>query len=218
MDQNDLKKQVAAAALSHVKYDAIVGVGTGSTVNFFIEMLATIKGKIEGAVASSAASEKLLKHYGIPVFDLNSVNSVPVYIDGADEVNHHKQMIKGGGAALTREKIIAASSEKFICIVDQSKVVDVLGKFPLPVEVIPMARGYAARELLKLDCDPEYREGVITDNGNIILDLRGLKLLDPINMESTINNITGVVTNGIFAMRPADAVLIANQSGVIQSM
>lgn len=214
MDQNDLKKQAAAAALAHVKYDAIVGVGTGSTVNFFIEMLSTIKGKIEGAVASSMASEKLLKHYGIPVFDLNSVSSVPIYIDGADEVNPHKQMIKGGGAALTREKIIAASSEKFICIVDQSKVVDVLGEFPLPVEVIPMARGYVARELLKLDCDPEYREGVVTDNGNIILDVRGLTLLDPIKTESAINNITGVVTNGIFARRPADIVIVAKSSGI----
>ena len=214
MDQTELKKQVAAAALSYVEYDAIVGVGTGSTVNFFIEMLSEIKHKIAGAVASSIASEKLLKQYGIPVFDLNSVDNVPVYIDGADEVNHHKQMIKGGGAALTREKILAASSKKFICIVDESKVVDVLGKFPLPIEVIPMARGYVARELLKLDCDPHYREGVITDNGNIILDARGLKLVDPIAIECTINNITGVVSNGIFARRPADVVLISQDAGI----
>lgn len=214
MTQDDLKRQVAKAALEYVEYDSIVGVGTGSTVNFFIEMLANIKGKIEGAVSSSAASEKLLKRMGIPVFDLNSVKNVPVYIDGADEVNQHRQMIKGGGAALTREKIVAASSDKFICIVDQSKVVDVLGKFPLPIEVIPMARGYVARELLKLDCDPEYREGVVTDNGNIILDVHGLSLLDPIKLEQQINNITGVVTNGIFAKRPADVVLVSGESGI----
>ena len=216
MNQNDLKQQVAQAALNFIEYDSVVSVGTGSTVNYFIEALATIKGKIQGAVASSLATERLLKQYGIPVFDLNSVDSVPVYIDGADEVNQYKQMIKGGGAALTREKILAASSKKFVCIVDQSKVVDVLGKFPLPIEVIPMARGYVARELLKLDCDPIYRENVITDNGNIILDAHGFQLVDPIKMESLINNITGVVMNGIFARRPADVVLISNAAGVKQ--
>ncbi len=215
MNQNNLKKQAAEKALDYIEYDAIVGVGTGSTVNFFIEMLADIKGKIEGAVSSSAASEHLLKQYGIPVYDLNSVNSVPVYIDGADEVNQHKQMIKGGGGALTREKIIAAVSKKFICIVDQSKVVDVLGKFPLPVEVIPMARGYVARQLVKLNCDPIYREGFTTDNGNIILDIHGLTLTDPTTLEEKINNITGVVSNGIFARRPADVVLVANETSTL---
>lgn len=214
MSNDALKQQVAEAALEYVVYDTVIGVGTGSTVNCFIPLLAKIKHKIEGAVSSSAATEKLLKQYGIPVFDLNSVNRVSVYIDGADEVNHHRQMIKGGGAALTREKIVAASSEKFVCIVDQSKVVDVLGKFPLPIEVIPMARGYVARQLLKMDCDPSYREGVITDNGNIILDAHGLSLLDPVKSESEINNITGVVTNGIFARRPADIVLVASANGV----
>ncbi|MBX9705260.1 MAG: ribose-5-phosphate isomerase RpiA [Gammaproteobacteria bacterium] len=214
MSNETLKQQVAAAALEYVVYDTIIGVGTGSTVNYFIPLLAKIKHKIEGAVSSSAATEKLLKQHGIPVFDLNTVDRVSVYIDGADEVNHHRQMIKGGGAALTREKIVAASSEKFICIVDQSKVVDVLGKFPLPIEVIPMARGYVARQLLKMDCDPNYREGVITDNGNIILDAHGLSLLDPVKSESEINNITGVVTNGIFARRPADVVLVANTRGI----
>lgn len=214
MNQNDLKKQVARAALHHIEYNAIVGVGTGSTVNFFIELLAEIKGKIEGAVSSSQASEKLLKHYGIPVYDLNAVDNVAVYVDGADEVNKYRQMIKGGGGALTREKILAASSEKFVCIVDQSKVVDVLGNFPLPVEVIPMARGYVAREILKLDADPIYREGVITDNGNIILDVHGFQLTDPLQMEAILNNITGVVSNGIFARRSADVVLVASESGI----
>lgn len=214
MSNEALKQRVAEAALEYVVYDAVIGIGSGSTVNCFIPLLANIKHKIEGAVASSVATEKLLRQHGIPVLDLNSVDRVSVYIDGADEVNHHRQMIKGGGAALTREKIVAASSEKFICIVDQSKVVNVLGKFPLPIEVIPMARGYVARQLLKMDCDPSYREGVITDNGNIILDVHGLTLLDPIKTESEINNITGVVTNGIFARRPADVVLVANINGV----
>jgi ribose 5-phosphate isomerase A len=209
-----LKQRVARAALEHIEYDSIVGVGTGSTVNFFIEELAKVKGKIEGAVASSVATEKLLKQHHIPVYDLNSVNSVPVYIDGADEVNKHKQCIKGGGAALAREKILAAASEKFVCIVDKSKIVDVLGTFPLPIEVIPMARGYVARELLKLDCDPIYREGVVTDNGNIILDVHGLQITDPIAIETQITAITGVVMVGIFARRPADMVLIAEQDNI----
>ena len=213
---DDLKRKVAKAALAYVETDSIIGVGTGSTVNFFIEALATIKHKIEGAVASSIATEKLLIQHGIPVFDLNSVNSVPVYIDGADEVNQHKQCLKGGGAALTREKILAASSKKFVCIVEQRKVVDLLGKFPLPIEVIPMARGYVARELVKRDCDPIYREGVTTDNGNIILDVYGLQLLDPIKMEAELNNITGVVMNGIFARRPADVVLVATEHEIRQ--
>lgn len=214
MSNEALKQRVAEAALEYVVYDTVIGIGSGSTVNCFIPLLANIKHKIEGAIASSVATEKLLRQHGIPVLDLNSVDRVSVYIDGADEVNHHRQMIKGGGAALTREKIVAASSEKFICIVDQSKVVNVLGKFPLPIEVIPMARGYVARQLLKMDCDPTYREGVITDNGNIILDVHGLTLLDPLKTENEINNITGVVTNGIFARRPADVVLVANINGV----
>lgn len=211
---DQLKQQAAQAAIEYVETDSIIGVGTGSTVNFFIEALAKIKHKIDGAVASSVASEKLLKQHGIPVFDLNSIDKISVYVDGADEVNHHKQMIKGGGAALTREKIVAASSEKFVCIVDQSKVVDVLGKFPLPIEVIPMARGYVARQIVKLDADPAYREGIITDNGNIILDVNNLNLTDPVKMESLLNDITGIVTNGIFARRPADVVLVANANGV----
>tara|TARA_R110000868_G_scaffold10639_4_gene51673 strand:- start:82052 stop:82699 length:648 start_codon:yes stop_codon:yes gene_type:complete len=208
MTQDELKRQVAKQAIEHIEYESIVGVGTGSTVNFFIEELAKIKGKIEGAVSSSDASTALLKQHGIPVYDLNSIDSLPVYIDGADEVNAHKQMIKGGGAALTREKIVAAVAKKFVCIVDASKEVELLGKFPLPVEVIPMARGHVAREIVKLGGDPEYRQGVKTDNGNIILDVYHLQILDPIDLEQKLNNITGVVTNGIFAMRPADVVLV----------
>lgn len=205
---------MAEAALSYIDDDIVVGVGTGSTVNFFIEKLAGIKNRIEGAVASSIASEELLKKHHIPVASLNSVNELAVYIDGADEVTKHLQMIKGGGGALTREKIIAAAAEKFICIVDDSKLVGVLGKFPLPVEVIPMAQSYVARELVKLGGQPVLRERFTTDNGNIILDVHNLTILKPAELEQILNNITGVVTNGLFAQRPADVLLVGEAKSV----
>jgi ribose 5-phosphate isomerase A len=214
MDQNDKKKAVAQAAIKYVEQDSIVGVGTGSTVNFFIDALGEIKNKIEGAVSSSEASTQRLKALGIEVFELNEVSNLSVYIDGADEVTEHKHMIKGGGAALTREKIVAGAAKTFVCIVDESKRVPVLGKFPLPVEVIPMARSFVARELVKLGGDPEYRQGVITDNGNVILDVHNLEIINPRELEQKINNIPGVVTNGIFALRGADIVLSATNSGV----
>ncbi|WP_417762740.1 ribose-5-phosphate isomerase RpiA [Shewanella sp.] len=214
MTQDELKKVVGWAALKYVEKDSIVGVGTGSTVNHFIDALGTIKADIEGAVASSEASAARLKAHGIPVFDLNSVDQMDIYVDGADEINPYMEMIKGGGAAHTREKIVAAVAKKFICIADASKQVDILGQFPLPVEVIPMARSYVARELVKLGGDPVYREGVITDNGNIILDVYNFKIDNPIRMENTINNITGVVANGIFALRRADIALIGTDDGV----
>ena len=209
-----LKKQVAYAALEYIPQDSIIGVGTGSTVNYFIEALSTIRHKIEGAVASSEKTAQLLKALGIRVLDLNSVHPLSVYIDGADEANTHLQLIKGGGAALTREKIIAAAADSFICLVDQSKCVDVLGTFPLPVEVIPMARSYVAREIVKLGGDPEYRTGVVTDNGNVILDIHHLKIVDPTQLEQQLNNIVGIVSNGLFALRPADILLIGKESGI----
>lgn len=215
MDQNAKKKAVAEAAIKYVELDTIVGVGTGSTVNFFIDALADIKHKIIGAVSSSDASTEKLKAHGIEVFSLNEVDSLSVYVDGADEVTEHKHMIKGGGAALTREKIVAAVAKTFVCIVDDTKQVPVLGKFPLPVEVIPMARSYVARELVKLGGDPVYREGVVTDNGNVILDVHNLNIINPREMEDAINSLAGVVTNGIFANRGADIVLVATGSGVI---
>jgi ribose 5-phosphate isomerase A len=214
MTQDELKELVAREALKHVVEDAIVGVGSGSTVFKFIDALASMKGRIEGAVAASEASAERLKKHGIRVFDLNSVNDLPVYIDGADEITEHLHMIKGGGGALTREKITAAVARKFVCICDASKLVPVLGKFPLPVEVIPMARSYVGRELLKLKAQPRLREGFTTDNGNLILDCHGLTLLDPPKMESDLNQIAGVVTNGIFARRPADVLLLAEAAGV----
>ncbi|AMJ87788.1 ribose-5-phosphate isomerase RpiA [Alteromonas stellipolaris] len=214
MDQNAKKQAVAKAAIEYVEKGSIVGVGTGSTVNFFIEELGKIKNNIEGAVSSSDASTKLLEALGIEVFALNDVSNISVYIDGADEVTEHKHMIKGGGAALTREKIVAGASTTFVCIVDDSKRVPVLGKFPLPVEVIPMARSFVARELVKLGGDPEYRQGVVTDNGNVILDVHNLEILNPRELEQSINNIPGVVTNGIFALRGADIVLSATDTGV----
>jgi len=212
--QDELKQLVAREALKHVVEDAVVGVGSGSTVNFFIDALAGIKGRIEGAVAASEASAERLKKHGIRVFDLNSVDELPVYVDGADEVNEHLYMIKGGGGALTREKIIAAVAKSFVCICDASKLVPVLGKFPLPVEVIPMARSYVGRELRKLGGHPELREGFKTDNGNLVLDCRGLTILDPPRLESELNNVTGVVTNGLFARRPADLLLLGEAGGV----
>jgi len=215
MNQDELKKLAAQAALKYVEQDAVIGVGTGSTVNYFIEALATIKGRIEGAVASSVATEELLKSHHIPLYDLNAVNGVSVYVDGADEVDDNFYLIKGRGGALTREKIIATVAKKFVCIVDQTKKVDVLAReVPIPVEVIPMARGYVARELVKLGGDPVYREGYKTDNGNIILDVYNLKVLDAIKLEQTLKNIVGVVESGIFAKRPADVVLLANSQGV----
>jgi ribose 5-phosphate isomerase A len=215
MTQDELKTRVAEAALKYVVEDKVVGVGSGSTVFKFIDCLAGIKGRIEGAVAASEASAERLKKHGIRVFDLNSVNELPVYIDGADEVTGHRQMIKGGGGALTREKIVAAVAAKFVCICDASKRVPVLGKFPLPVEVIPMARSYVGRQLLRMGGHPELRQNFKTDNGNLILDCHGLTLLDPAKTEAELNNIAGVVSNGIFALRPADVLLVAEPSGKV---
>jgi ribose 5-phosphate isomerase A len=214
MTQDQLKKQVAEAALPYVKGVSVLGIGTGSTTSFFIDCLADLKKDIEGTVSSSVASTERLKKLGIPVLELNDVGTLDVYVDGADEINPHKQLIKGGGAALTREKIIASASRKFICIADESKVVDVLGKFPLPVEVIPMARSYVARELVKLGGQPIWRQNVITDNGNQILDVHNLSILNPVELERQINDIPGVVTNGIFALRPADVVLLGSAEGI----
>ncbi len=213
MNQDTLKKQAAEAALQYIEDDSIVGVGTGSTVNFFIDALADIKGRIDGAVSSSEASTKRLEDHGIRVYDLNSVGDIPLYIDGADESNENLQLIKGGGAALTREKIVAAAAKKFVCIADQSKVVGILGKFPIPVEVIPMARSYVARQLVKLGGTPEWREGVTTDNGNIILDIHNMDVMEPIKLERAINDIAGVVTVGLFAQRPADVLIVGSKTG-----
>jgi ribose 5-phosphate isomerase A len=214
MSAEDRKKKAAEAAMEYVKDTSIVGVGTGSTVNHFIDALAAIKGRIEGAVSSSEASAKRLKERGIPVLDLNSAGDIPIYVDGADEANRHLQLIKGGGGALTREKIVAAASRRFVCIADDSKLKDVLGAFPLPVEVIPMARSYVARQLVKLGGQPEWRQGFVTDNGNHILDVHNLKILDPPKMEAEIGGIAGVVCVGLFAKRPADVLLIAHADRV----
>ena len=214
MTQDELKKAVAQAAIHYVVDDAIIGIGTGSTANYFIDELAKIKHRIKGTVASSEASAQRLKKHGIPVFELNSVDRISVYIDGADEANAHLYLVKGGGGALTREKIVAAVAEKFVCIADHSKLVDLLGKFPLPIEVIPMARSYVARELVKLGGTPLWRENFVTDNGNQILDVHNLKIIDPSTLEQTLNNITGVVTNGLFARRRADVLLLATPQGV----
>ncbi|MDE1482677.1 ribose-5-phosphate isomerase RpiA [Xenorhabdus bovienii] len=214
MTQDELKKAVGWAALEYVKPGTIVGVGTGSTASHFIDALGTIKNQIEGAVSSSEASTEKLKSLGIPIFDCNEVDSLDIYVDGADEINGYMHMIKGGGAALTREKIIAAVAKKFICVIDESKQVDMLGKFPLPVEVIPMARSYVARELVKLGGTPVYRQNVVTDNGNVILDVHNLAILDPVALENKINGIAGVVTVGLFANRSADVVLVGTADGV----
>lgn len=214
MDQEQLKQAVAKAAIEHIPDNCIVGVGTGSTANYFIDQLAAIKGRIEGAVASSAASAARLEQAGVRVFDLNVVDEVPVYVDGADEINRQLQMVKGGGGALTREKIVAAVARKFVCIADASKLKDVLGAFALPVEVIAMARSHVARELVKLGGKPELRPGFTTDNGNLILDVHGLSIGDPAGLESAINQIVGVVTNGLFARRGADVLLLGTPSGV----
>ena len=218
MDQNQLKMAVGQAAVDYIKphleENSIIGVGTGSTANCFIDALASIKHLFDGAVASSDATAARLKEHGIPVYDLNSIDVLEFYIDGADETNEKLELIKGGGAALTREKIVAACAKQFVCIADESKWVDVLGDFPLPVEVIPMARSYVARELVKLGGDPVYRQGVLTDNGNVILDVHNMGIRSAIELEQRINDIVGVVTNGLFACRPADVLLMGTAEGV----
>ncbi|MFK7865717.1 MAG: ribose-5-phosphate isomerase RpiA [Pseudohongiellaceae bacterium] len=218
MTQDELKRQVARAAYDIVykKFDEkmIIGVGTGSTANYFIDELAALRTDINATVASSEESAKRLKEHGIPVIDLNAAGEVAIYVDGADEANHHLQLIKGGGAALTREKIIAAASKEFVCIADESKLVQTLGQFPLPVEVIPLARSHVGRQIVKLGGDPVYREGCITDNGNHILDVYNLEILEPRKLESDLNQITGVVTNGLFAEKAADLLLLGTQNGV----
>ena len=214
MTQDEQKRAAAKAAIQYVPAGCIIGVGTGSTANYFIDELAGIKQNLEGAVASSDTTARRLRDRGIEVLDLNSVDELPVYVDGADEITEHLHMIKGGGGALTREKIVAAVARKFICIADQSKLVPILGKFPLPVEVIPMARGYVAREIMRLGGQPALRQGFTTDNGNVILDIHGLQILDPVELESTLNQITGVVMNGLFARRGADILLLSSENGI----
>ncbi|OGT57719.1 MAG: ribose 5-phosphate isomerase A [Gammaproteobacteria bacterium RIFCSPHIGHO2_12_FULL_43_28] len=214
MDKEAGKKSAAYAALDFIKDDMVIGVGSGSTVDYFIEALASVKQKIEGAVASSLASAEKIKALSIPLLDLNSVSELPLYVDGADEINPAKQMIKGGGAALTREKIIATVAKKFVCIADASKQVDLLGAFPIAVEVIPMARSYVARQIVKLGGDPVYREGVVTDNGNVILDVFNLKLLEPGKLEEQLKAIVGVIESGIFAKRTADVLLLGKMESV----
>lgn len=214
MTQDEMKQATARAAIAHVPAGCIVGVGTGSTANFFIDELGKVKTRIGGAVASSEASAQRLKRLGIEVFDLNRVDELPVYVDGADEITRHLAMIKGGGGALTREKIVAAVARKFVCIADESKLVDVLGKFPLPVEVIPMARSHVARELVRLGGQPQWRRGFTTDNGNIILDVHNLQITAPAELETALDQIAGVVTNGLFARRGADVLLLGTAGGV----
>ena len=214
MTQDEQKRAVAQAAIQYVPAGCVVGVGTGSTANYFIDELAKIKHKIEGAVASSEATTQRLNGHGIEVIDLNSIDVLPIYVDGTDEITEHLAMIKGGGGALTREKIVAAVAKKFICIADQSKLVKVLGKFPLPIEVIPMARSYVAREITRLGGQPVLRQGFTTDNGNIILDVHGLQILNPVELETTLNHITGIVTNGLFAKRGADLLLLGINDGI----
>jgi ribose 5-phosphate isomerase A len=214
MTLDEMKKAAAEAALSYVESGMVVGVGTGSTANHFIDGLARIKGRIDGAVASSQATAERLKSHGIAVLDLNSTGTLPLYVDGADEATKHLHLIKGGGGALTREKIVAAASEKFVCIADAGKLVGVLGAFPLPVEVIPMARSYVARQIVKLGGEPVLRDGFTTDNGNVILDVHNMNLVDPVETERRLDYVAGVVCNGIFAMRPADVLLLGTDSGV----
>jgi ribose 5-phosphate isomerase A len=214
MTQDELKQAVARAAVQYVVDDAVIGVGSGSTANFFIDELATCRGRIRGAVASSERTAERLRRHGIPLFDVNDLESLPVYIDGADEVTERFAMIKGGGGALTREKIVAAVSRRFVCIADASKLVKVLGGFPLPVEVIPMARAHVARAITQLGGRPRLREGFVTDNGNVVLDVAGLSISEPVELEERLNNIVGVVTNGLFARRGADVVLLGTPAGV----
>ncbi|MCK5727533.1 MAG: ribose-5-phosphate isomerase RpiA [Thiotrichaceae bacterium] len=214
MNQDEMKKAAAEAAIEYVESGMIVGIGTGSTANHFIDCLAKIKGKIDGAVASSIASEERLKSHGIPVLDFNNVGQLSLYVDGADESNRQLHLIKGGGGALTREKIVAGGSDKFVCIADDTKLVDVLGQFPLPIEVIPMAQSMVAREIVKLGGTPELRKGFLTDNGNVILDVRNLEILNAVETETQINQLAGVVTVGIFAHRPADVLILGSPQGV----
>lgn len=214
MNQDEMKKQAAEAALEYIEIGGVIGVGTGSTANHFIDALSKIKGKIDGTVASSEASAARLRSHGIQVLELNEVGDLPLYVDGADEATRHLHLIKGGGGALTWEKIVAGASEKFVCVADQSKLVDVLGTFPLPVEVIPMARSFVARQLVKRGGLPELRVGFTTDNGNAILDVHNLDILEPKKMEAELNNIPGVVTVGIFALRPADILILGTGSGI----
>lgn len=214
MAQYNLKKMAAEAAIEHIKNLSVIGIGTGSTVNYFIDLLADYKSAIDAAISSSEASTVKLKQLGIPVMELNTVGSIETYVDGADEINHQLQMIKGGGGALTREKIVAAASKKLVCIADDTKVVNVLGSFPLPIEVIPMARSFVAREIIKLGGQPQLRENFITDNGNQIVDIHNLDILEPAVMETRLNNIAGIVTVGLFASRKADIALIGSTSGV----
>ena len=214
MTQDELKQSVAREAIKYIVDDEVIGVGSGSTANFFVDELGKVRNRIAGAVASSEKTAERLKRHGIRLFDLNSVNELPVYIDGADEITEHLAMIKGGGGALTREKIVAAVAKKFVCIADESKLVPVLGKFPLPVEVIPMARAYVARQMVKLGGQPKLRERFATDNGNIVLDVWGLSILNPVELETAVNNIAGVVTNGLFARRGADLLLLGTKTGV----
>lgn len=214
MTQDELKQAVARAAVQYVVDDAVIGVGSGSTANFFIDELAACRGRIRGAVASSERTAERLGRHGIPLFDVNDLESLPVYIDGADEVTERFAMIKGGGGALTREKIVAAVSRRFVCIADTSKLVPVLGGFPLPVEVIPMARAHVARAITQLGGRPRLREGFVTDNGNVVLDVAGLSISEPVELEERLNNIVGVVTNGLFARRGADVVLLGTAAGV----
>jgi ribose 5-phosphate isomerase A len=213
MNQDELKRQAAQKALEYLPHGGILGVGTGSTVNHFIDLLAPLQGRFEGAVSSSEATTKRLEAIGMPVLNLNAVGELEVYVDGADESNHQLELIKGGGGALTREKIIAAASKKFVCIADASKLVSVMGRFPLPVEVIPMARSYVARQLVKLGGTPVWREDFVTDNGNLILDVHDLEIMEPMKLESQINNIVGVVTVGLFAHRGADVLILGDEDG-----
>jgi ribose 5-phosphate isomerase A len=212
VNQDEMKRVAAEAALEYVQ-EGVIGVGTGSTVNHFIDLLATVKHRIEGAVSSSEASTERMRSHGIPVMDLNAAGELDLYVDGADESNRQLELIKGGGGALTREKIVAAASRKFVCIADESKLVGVLGKFPLPVEVIPMARSYVGRELVRLGGTPAWRENFVTDNGNLILDVHNLEIMEPIKLEHQINNIAGVVTVGLFAQRPADVLILGTPEG-----
>ena len=216
MNQDDKKRQAAAAAIRFVPHDVVIGVGTGSTANYFIEELVKIKGRLQGAVASSEATARRLRAHGIEVVELNDAGPLALYVDGADEANAARQLIKGGGGALTREKIVAAASQRFVCLLDDSKLVARLGQFPLPVEVIPMSRSFVARELVKLGGQPEYRAGFTTDNGNLILDVYHLEMTDPRRLEQTLNQIPGMVGNGLFANRPADVLLVGAADGVRQ--
>ncbi len=213
MTQDEMKIAAAQAALEYIESGMVVGIGTGSTANHFIDLLATVKGKIDGTVASSVVSEERLKSHGIPVMDLNNAGQLSIYVDGADESDKHLNLIKGGGGALTREKIVAGASDKFICIADESKLVDVMGEFPLPVEVIPMARSFIGREIVKMGGKPILREGFTTDNGNIIIDIHGLEIMEPVKMEAHFNQLPGVVTIGLFAQRPADVLILGTPNG-----